>query len=158
MIIIYSLVPAVKIIHSWNLTQITWRKKWNRLKGRHWPLKEESRLCSNLNWYHLTWNGCHPTTFNLLPVLIKQTREPLVVSLVALKQHGNHGCTPRDWPLQRKWKSQRKDKIPWANKEVIIITKFIAQNKLRQDFIPLLGVLGINSMQGREAKDVKLAY
>ena len=125
MIIIYSLVPTVeKIIHSLNLTQITWGKKWNRLKGRDWPLKEESRLCSNLNWYHLTWNGCHPTTFNLLPVLIKQTREPLVVSLVvslvALKQHGNHGCTPRDWPLQRKWKSQRKDKIPWANKEVIL--------------------------------------
>ena len=38
------------------------------------------------------------------------------------------------------------------------ITKFIAQNKLRQDFVPLLGVLSINSMQGREAKDVKLAY
>ena len=53
-------------------------------------------------------------------MLIKQTREPLVVSLVALKQHGNHGCTPRDWPLQRKWKSQRKDKIPWANKVVIL--------------------------------------
>ena len=44
-----------------------------------------------------------------------------MVLLVALKQHGNHGSTPRDWPLQRKWKSQRKDlKIPWANKEVIL--------------------------------------
>ena len=130
MIIIYSLVPAVKIIHSWNLTQISWRKKWNRLKGRHWPLREESRLCSNLNWYYLTENGCHPThenwtivqpTFHLLPMLIKQTREPLVVLLVVLKQHGNHGSTLRDWPLQRKRKSRRKDlKIPWANKEVIL--------------------------------------
>ena len=27
-------------------------------------------------------------TFHLLPMLIKQTREPLVVLLVALKQHG----------------------------------------------------------------------
>ena len=54
-------------------------------------------------------------------MLIKQTREPLVVLLVALKQHGNHGSTLRDWPLQRKWKSRRKDlKIPWANKEVIL--------------------------------------
>ena len=44
-----------------------------------------------------------------------------MVLLVALKQHGNHGSTPGDWPLQRKWKSQRKDlKIPWANKEVIL--------------------------------------
>ena len=61
------------------------------------------------------------TTFNRLPVLIKQTREPLVVLLVALKQHGNHGSTLRDWPLQRKRKSRRKDlKIPWANKEVIL--------------------------------------
>ena len=32
MIVFYSLVPAVKIIHSWNLTQITSGKKWNRLK------------------------------------------------------------------------------------------------------------------------------
>ena len=37
------------------------------------------------------------------------------------KQHGNHGSTPRDWPLQRKWKSRRKDlKIPRANKKVIL--------------------------------------
>ena len=75
---------------------------------------------------------------------------------MALKQHGNHGCTPRDWPLQRKWKSQRKENP--MGKQRSHITKFIAQNKLRQDFGPLLGVLGINSMQGREAKDVKLAY
>ena len=37
------------------------------------------------------------------------------------KQHGNHGSTPRDWPLQRKWKSRRTDlEIPRANKEVIL--------------------------------------
>ena len=24
---------------------------------------------------------------------------------MASKQHGNHGGTPRDWPLLRKWKS-----------------------------------------------------
>ena len=54
-------------------------------------------------------------------MLIKQTRKPLVVLLVALKQHGNHGSTLRDWPLQRKWKSRRQDlKIPWVNKEVIL--------------------------------------
>ena len=52
---------------------------------------------------------------------VNQTHKGAMVLLVALKQHGNHGSTPRDWPLQRKWKSQRKDlKIPWANKEVIL--------------------------------------
>ena len=157
MIIIYSLVPTVEnIIHSLNLTQITWGKKWNRLKGRHWPLKEESRLCSNLNWYHLTWNGCHPTTFNLLPVLIKQTREPLVVSLVALCNMVTT-AVQRDWPLQRKWKSQRKHNIPWANKEVILPNLLLKTSWDKTLFL-CWGVLGINSMQGREAKDVKLAY
>ena len=52
---------------------------------------------------------------------VYQTNKGVMVLLVALKQHGNHGSTLRDWPLQRKWKSQRKDlKIPWANKEVIL--------------------------------------
>ena len=52
---------------------------------------------------------------------VYQTHKVVMVLLVALKQHGNHGSTLRDWPLQRKWKSQRIDlKIPWANKEVIL--------------------------------------
>ena len=52
---------------------------------------------------------------------VNQTHKGAMVLLVALKQHGNHGSTLRDWPLQRKRKSRRKDlKIPWANKEVIL--------------------------------------
>ena len=107
MIIIYSLVTTVKkIIHSWNLTQITWGKKWNILKGRHWPLREENRLCSNLNWYHLTWNGYHPTyenwtivqpTFHLLPMLIKHTRHSVVMQYTN-QSHLKAATTVSDFP------------------------------------------------------------
>ena len=52
---------------------------------------------------------------------VDQTHKGAMVLLVALKQHDNHNSTSRNWPFQRKWKSQRKDlKIPWANKEVIL--------------------------------------
>ena len=52
---------------------------------------------------------------------VNQTHKGAMVLLVALKPHGNHSSTPRDWPWQIKWKTQRKDlKIPKANKEVIL--------------------------------------
>ena len=44
---------------------------------------------------------------------VNQTHKGAMVLLVALKPHGNHSSTPRDWPWQIKWKTQRKDlKIP----------------------------------------------
>ena len=44
---------------------------------------------------------------------VNQTHKGAMVLLVALKPLGNHSSTPRDWPWQIKWKTQRKDlKIP----------------------------------------------
>ena len=64
-------------------------------------------------------NNC--ATYFLPFANVNQTHKGAMVLLVALEPHGNHSSTPRDWPWQIKWKTQRKDlKIPKANKEVIL--------------------------------------